>query len=182
MRSSCLGYPSFGGTDTHSHPTEATCDHCGKTAPCRLDYAFDAGGVGWGKRNFHTGGGAIRGLGTWFWKADGVACSEECKEALAKKPRHADFGGQWRSRPYLAYASQEIEYRAGAFDVLQVVNPSYALRIAGLALATESPRQWRDIGARIRAPGNLPEVPLLALGLVCHHTEEAKCSRLRQRF
>ncbi len=34
------------------------------------------------------------------------------------------------------HAAEEIEHRSVAFDVLQRVHPSYALRIAGLALAT----------------------------------------------
>jgi predicted metal-dependent hydrolase len=36
----------------------------------------------------------------------------------------------------LWHAAEEIEHRAVAFDVLQKVNPSYALRMAGLAVAT----------------------------------------------
>jgi hypothetical protein len=78
-------------------PAEATCDHCGKTAPCKLDCAFPRETIEWGSRSFQTVGVAIRGLGTWFWKADGVACSETCKETLAKEPRYASFAGQWRS-------------------------------------------------------------------------------------
>jgi predicted metal-dependent hydrolase len=34
------------------------------------------------------------------------------------------------------HAAEEIEHRAVAFDVLQTIDPSYALRIAGLAYAT----------------------------------------------
>ena len=34
------------------------------------------------------------------------------------------------------HAAEEIEHKAVAFDVLQQVDPSYALRIAGLAHAT----------------------------------------------
>jgi predicted metal-dependent hydrolase len=34
------------------------------------------------------------------------------------------------------HAAEEIEHKAVAFDVLQAIDPSYALRIAGLALAT----------------------------------------------
>jgi predicted metal-dependent hydrolase len=34
------------------------------------------------------------------------------------------------------HAAEEIEHKHVAFDVLQAVNPSYALRVAGLALAT----------------------------------------------
>jgi predicted metal-dependent hydrolase len=36
----------------------------------------------------------------------------------------------------LWHAMEEIEHRAVAFDVLQQVNPSYELRVAGLAIAT----------------------------------------------
>jgi predicted metal-dependent hydrolase len=36
----------------------------------------------------------------------------------------------------LWHAAEEIEHRAVAFDVLQKVNPSYALRMAGLAMST----------------------------------------------
>jgi uncharacterized protein len=36
----------------------------------------------------------------------------------------------------LWHAAEEIEHKAVAFDVLQEVNPSYRLRMAGLALAT----------------------------------------------
>ena len=36
----------------------------------------------------------------------------------------------------LWHASEEIEHKAVAFDVLKKVNPSYALRMAGLAVAT----------------------------------------------
>jgi len=34
------------------------------------------------------------------------------------------------------HAAEEIEHKAVAFDVLQAIDPSYALRIAGLAYAT----------------------------------------------
>jgi uncharacterized protein len=37
---------------------------------------------------------------------------------------------------FLWHAVEEIEHRAVAFDVLQRVNPSYELRVAGLAVAT----------------------------------------------
>jgi uncharacterized protein len=37
---------------------------------------------------------------------------------------------------FLWHAVEEIEHRAVAFDVLQKVNPSYELRVAGLAVAT----------------------------------------------
>lgn len=36
----------------------------------------------------------------------------------------------------LWHAAEEIEHRAVAYDVLQQINPSYALRVAGLAMAT----------------------------------------------
>ena len=72
-------------------PAEATCDACGKTAPCKLDCAFLTA------RNRGTIATtqwvqlAIRGLGTWFWNFNGVACSATCKETLANQPRFADY-------------------------------------------------------------------------------------------
>ena len=36
----------------------------------------------------------------------------------------------------LWHAAEEIEHRSVAFDVMQIVNPSYALRLEGLAVAT----------------------------------------------
>ena len=75
-------------------PAEATCDHCGKTAPCKLDCAFVRTSI-IGDRSFQTVGVAIRGLETWFWKNDGVACSETCKDTLAKDPKHAGFSDPW---------------------------------------------------------------------------------------
>ncbi len=80
-------------------PAEATCDHCGKTTPCKLACALpQQGGASWGDhRDFEQVCVAIRGLGAWFWRDDGVACSEACKAALANEPRYKKFGGQWRS-------------------------------------------------------------------------------------
>jgi hypothetical protein len=70
-------------------PAQATCDQCGKTAPCWLACILDDSiGVG----NF---GASIRGLATWFWKNDGVACSGACKEALARNPKFARLSGAW---------------------------------------------------------------------------------------
>jgi predicted metal-dependent hydrolase len=40
------------------------------------------------------------------------------------------------------HAAEEIEHKHVAFDVLQAVNPSYALRMAGLALATLNLAAW----------------------------------------
>jgi len=42
----------------------------------------------------------------------------------------------------LWHASEEIEHKAVAFDVLQKVNPSYPLRIAGLAFSTVMLGSW----------------------------------------
>ncbi len=67
-------------------PAQAICDRCGKTAPCWLSCMFDDSiGVG----NF---GAAIRGLGMWFWKDNGMVCSEACKEAIQSDPRWARYG------------------------------------------------------------------------------------------
>jgi predicted metal-dependent hydrolase len=47
----------------------------------------------------------------------------------------------------LWHSAEEIEHRAVAFDVLQQVNPSYALRVAGLALATVTLSGFWALGA-----------------------------------
>jgi predicted metal-dependent hydrolase len=46
----------------------------------------------------------------------------------------------------LWHASEEIEHKAVAFDVLQKVNPSYPLRLAGLAVSTVMLGAWWMIG------------------------------------
>lgn len=46
------------------------------------------------------------------------------------------------------HAAEEIEHKAVAFDVLQRVHPSYALRMAGLALATALVGGWWFLAAR----------------------------------
>jgi hypothetical protein len=75
-------------------PAQATCDRCGKTAPCWLSCIFD-GTIGVGDRRFEKLGATVRGLGKWFWKDDGVVCSEACKEAIQMDPRYAGFSGEW---------------------------------------------------------------------------------------
>jgi uncharacterized protein len=47
----------------------------------------------------------------------------------------------------LWHAAEEIEHKSVAFDVLKQVNPSYALRIAGLALATINLTGFWAVGA-----------------------------------
>ena len=55
-----------------------------------------------------------------------------------------------RMRMLLAWhAAEEIEHKAVAFDVLQRVDPSYALRIAGLAFATTFLAGYWLIAARM---------------------------------
>ena len=50
------------------------------------------------------------------------------------------------------HALEELEHKAVAFDVLRAVNPSYALRIAGLALATVSLSAfWLDATRKLLA-------------------------------
>ncbi len=53
------------------------------------------------------------------------------------------------------HAVEEIEHKAVAFDVLQAVNPSYALRMAGLAMATATLGAFWIAGTRalLRADG-----------------------------
>jgi predicted metal-dependent hydrolase len=46
----------------------------------------------------------------------------------------------------LWHAAEEIEHKAVAFDVLQKVNPSYPLRIAGLAVSTVMLGTWWILG------------------------------------
>jgi hypothetical protein len=47
------------------------------------------------------------------------------------------------------HAAEEIEHKHVAFDVLHAVNPSYGLRIAGLALATANLLAWWLAGATV---------------------------------
>lgn len=47
------------------------------------------------------------------------------------------------------HATEEIEHKAVAFDVLKATHPSYALRVAGFALATLSLFAWSLAGTRM---------------------------------
>ena len=47
------------------------------------------------------------------------------------------------------HATEEIEHKAVAFDVLRATHPSYALRMAGFLLATLSLFGWTLAGARM---------------------------------
>lgn len=76
-------------------PAEAACDHCGKTAPCKLDSSFSFRTVEHAGRTYEAACVAIRGLPTWFWRDNGVACSEACKQALEKEPRFSGYSGKW---------------------------------------------------------------------------------------
>ncbi len=77
-------------------PAEARCDHCGATAPCKLDCSFSWKSMHRAGRTYEEPGVAIRGLPSWFWRDVGVACSESFKEALSSQPRFADYQGTWR--------------------------------------------------------------------------------------
>jgi len=46
----------------------------------------------------------------------------------------------------LWHAAEEIEHKSVAFDVLQQVNPSYRLRVAGMVMATLQLSTWWTIG------------------------------------
>jgi predicted metal-dependent hydrolase len=54
----------------------------------------------------------------------------------ALKLRVLDYAHPTMRALLLWHAAEEIEHRSVAFDVLRQVNPSYALRMAGLAIAT----------------------------------------------
>lgn len=56
----------------------------------------------------------------------------------ALRERLLDFAHPSLQKLLFWHAAEEIEHRAVAFDVLRKVNPSYALRMFGLALATVS--------------------------------------------
>jgi predicted metal-dependent hydrolase len=62
----------------------------------------------------------------------------------------------------LWHAAEEIEHRAVAFDVLREVNPSYALRVAGLALATVCLGSFWVLGASVLLASD-PEVNMTRL-------------------
>ncbi len=47
------------------------------------------------------------------------------------------------------HAAEEIEHKSVAFDVLQRINPSYPLRIAGLAVATVQLTSWWIAGTAV---------------------------------
>jgi uncharacterized protein len=71
------------------------------------------------------------------------------------------------------HAAEEIEHRAVAFDVLKQIDPSYALRMAGLIYATVTlggfwiwaavmlMRQDRRARGAARKPGRLPRDPIV---------------------
>jgi hypothetical protein len=77
-------------------PAEATCDHCGKTALFKLDCAYLTDFTS-DCRSFRKVAFGFRGLETWFWKRDGVACSEVCEETLAKESWYSNYAGDWES-------------------------------------------------------------------------------------
>ena len=55
---------------------------------------------------------------------------------LLADPRHLDGADPEIAELWRWHAAEEIEHKAVAYDVLQKIDPSYALRIAGLVLAT----------------------------------------------
>lgn len=75
-------------------PAAATCDHCGKTAPCKLECEM-MGEVAVGSRSFKNLAIDVHNLGGWFSWRYLMACSVDCKEALSKDPPYASFGGAW---------------------------------------------------------------------------------------
>jgi hypothetical protein len=73
---------------------QATCDHCGTTAPCTLDGSF-MGHVG--VRRFEKLAIATHGLRGWSAWEHLMACSAECRDALSKKPPKSDYSDSWTS-------------------------------------------------------------------------------------
>jgi uncharacterized protein len=78
----------------------------------------------------------------------------------------------------LWHAAEEIEHKHVAFEVLQTVNPSYPLRVAGLAIATVNLATWWVLGtslllrqdgvsarAALRELRRLPGRPVFARGI-----------------
>jgi hypothetical protein len=59
---------------------EAVCNNCGKKAPCKLDCDVMV------RRTPFEIGEAVSGLNTWYFKSGhgAIACSEDCRDALAK--------------------------------------------------------------------------------------------------
>lgn len=71
-----------------------------------------------------------------------LATTAACEHYTAILAEHAlrdhmlDDADPTMRRLFLWHACEEIEHRSVAFDVLQKVHPSYALRVAGLLMAT----------------------------------------------
>ncbi len=73
---------------------EARCTHCGTRAPCELNVMLWKG-TSIGSREYGGMHAAVRGIEKWFCKDDGLACSEACRDVLAKDPRFANYAGKW---------------------------------------------------------------------------------------
>jgi hypothetical protein len=107
----------------------------------------------------------------------------------------------------LWHAMEEIEHRAVAFDVLQEVNPSYELRVAGLAVATtllfglwtlgtcsllaqervKPGRYARELRARreFRAQHRVPDFKAALLAYLkrdFHPLQDTKCDELARAY
>jgi hypothetical protein len=67
---------------------EATCNHCGKTTPCKLDCSL-MGGIG--VQRFQKLAVAAHQLTGWFAWEHLLACSVDCKQALAQRPPCSDY-------------------------------------------------------------------------------------------
>ena len=83
-----------------------------------------------------------------------TAAAEHFTAILAENALSGDDGLLAKAHPEVAallgwHAVEEIEHRSVAFDVLQRVDSSYALRVAGLALATMLLGKYWAVGARV---------------------------------
>jgi hypothetical protein len=67
---------------------EATCDNCGKTAPCKLNASL-MGAVG--SQRFEKLAVATHDLPGWFWWEHLMACSVGCQEVLSQRPPFSSY-------------------------------------------------------------------------------------------
>jgi hypothetical protein len=75
---------------------QATCDHCGRTAPCAIQLCR-RGTFEFEGREYWNMNAVVRGLESWFQNHDGTACSPACRDVLATA--RGDGPGDWAPCP-----------------------------------------------------------------------------------